>query len=131
MNKQEIQTLISELNLDANKFCVISGGMMVLYDLRSQTEDLDLAICSDYLSILKNRFSLFPTGKYPNHYSFSFREREIEIIVKDLSHIKVEFIQGIPVNSIVEELEWKLKNKREKDQKDILLIQNYLKEKKH
>lgn len=131
MNKQEIQTLISKLNLNKNKFCVISGGIMVLYGLRPQTEDLDLAICTDYLSVLKNRFSLSPTGKYPNHYSFSFNQEEIEVIVKDLSQSKIDFIDKIPVTSIEEELEWKLKNKREKDQQDILLIQNYLKEKKH
>lgn len=42
MKKQEFLSRLGELNLDAKRFCVISGGVMLLYGLRDETQDIDI-----------------------------------------------------------------------------------------
>ncbi len=44
MNKIEYLKKINELNLDKEKYCIISGGVMLLYNLREETEDIDIKV---------------------------------------------------------------------------------------
>ena len=49
MNKQEILNTLSEFPYDRNEYWVITGGAMVLYDIRKQTADINLG-CSGQLA---------------------------------------------------------------------------------
>ena len=49
MDKREILNCLSEFPYDRNEYWVITGGAMVLYDIREQTADIDLG-CSERLA---------------------------------------------------------------------------------
>lgn len=126
MKKEEFLRKLDELNLDKNKYCIISGGVMLLYDLKDTTNDIDLRMSLDYFEELKKRFSFKKSSKYP--YLFELGE-DIEIAVKDFDKSVIRMVDGYPVESLEQQLDWMIKNKREKDKEKIIIIQNYLKSK--
>lgn len=126
MKKEEFLRKLDELNLDKNKYCIISGGVMLLYDLKDTTNDIDLRMSLDYFEELKKRFRFKKSSKYP--YLFELGE-DIEVAVKDFDKSVIRMVNGYPVESLEQQLDWMIKNKREKDKEKIIIIQNYLKNK--
>ena len=55
MNKVEYIKKLEALNLDKDRYCIISGGVMLLYGLKEKTEDIDIKIKPDYFEELKSR----------------------------------------------------------------------------
>ncbi len=47
MTKKEFLEKIDSLNLDKKRYCIISGGIMLLYGLKETTEDVDIKIKED------------------------------------------------------------------------------------
>ena len=123
MDKQGILNHLSEFPYDRNEYWVITGGAMVLYDIREQTADIDLG-CSERLADLLEAdgylFRRMDNGKRWFKYG-----ENIEIFEGWLKDT-IETIHGLNVVSIAGLIEMKQELGRDKDKKDIELIKAFL-----
>lgn len=123
MTKSEVIKRLQELNYATDEYWLVAGGAMVLYDLRESTNDIDLGCTkalADELEKCGYATSLLPDGTR----RISVAE-DIEIFEKWLFD-KVEIRDGIPIISLKGLLEMKKSLGREKDRKDIQLIEQAL-----
>ena len=123
MNKQEYIDKLDELKLDKNRYCIISGGIMLLYGLKETTEDIDIKVKPDYFEELKDRFTFKKSPKYPYLYELS---DTVEVAVLDFKSEDVKYVDGYPVESLELQLEWMIEHNRPKDQEKIKMIKSYL-----
>lgn len=123
MNKEEYIKKLDSLNLDKDRYCIISGGVMLLYGLKEKTEDIDIKVKPDYFEELKERFNLKKSPKYPYLYEI---DDETEVAVLDYNYSDVRMVDGYPVESLELQLKWMLENNRPKDKEKIKIIKEYL-----
>lgn len=128
MTKKDILKSIDDLNLDYTDYCIISGGALVLYGIRPETEDVDIFINENGFNKLKEKYEIISKEyKYKDLYGIG---SDIELLFREFDSSIVYKIDGYPVLKIEEVLKWKVDNHRDKDLKDIELIRNYLDNKK-
>ena len=126
MNREEYKRKLDSLNLDKNRYCIISGGIMLLYGLKDTTEDVDIKVRPDYFEELKERFNVKKSPKYPYLYEL---DEETEVAVLDYDDSEVEIVGGYPVMNLELQLNWMIENNRPKDQEKIKIIKEFLKRK--
>lgn len=124
MNKKEFIKKLDSLNLDKERYCIISGGVMLLYDLKSTTEDIDIKVRPDYFEELKENYIFKKSTKYPYLYEL---DETTEVAVLDYNDEDVRIVDGHPVESLELQLKWMIKQNRPKDQEKIKIIKNFLK----
>ncbi len=122
MNRVEYLKKLDELELDKNRYCIISGGIMLLYGLRDSTEDIDIRIKPDYFEELKTRFKFKKSSKLDNLYELS---EEIEVRVLDYDESNIEIYDGYSVWKLELQLEWFKEQKRDKDKQKIKIIEDF------
>ena len=123
MKKEEIIQRLNALGLDKSQYWVITGSAMVLHDLREQTHDIDLGCTGTLADELQQRgvrFSLSEDGSRRFHLG-----QDIELFENWLFD-QVQMLDGVPVISLKDLLEMKRQLGREKDWKDIRLIEDSL-----
>lgn len=123
MNKKEYMEKLDPLNFDKKRYCIISGGVMLLYDLKSSTEDIDIKIRPDYFEELKEKYDFKKSPKYDYLYEL---DDETEVAVLDYKDEDIKIVEGYPVESLELQLNWMLEQNRPKDQEKIKIIKNYL-----
>ena len=123
MNKKDFIKKLDRLNLDKNRYCIISGGVMLLYDLKSATEDIDIKIKPDYFEELKTQYEFKKSPKYDYLYEL---DDKTEVAVLDYDNNDIRTVDGYPVESLELQLKWMLEQNRPKDQEKIQIIKNYL-----
>ena len=123
MNKIEYITKLDSLGLDKNRYCIISGGVMLLYDLKSSTEDIDIKIRPDYFEELKSRYEFKKSPKYDYLYEL---DDSTEVAVLDYKDEDIRIVDGYLVESLELQLKWMLEQNRPKDQEKIKIIKKYL-----
>lgn len=123
MNKEEYKKKLDALGLDKNRYCVISGGTMLLYGLKETTEDVDIKVKPDYFEELKTKFKFKKSPKYPYLWEL---DDETEVAVLDFDDSDVMTVDGYPAESLELQLKWMLEHNRPKDQKKIRAIRDYL-----
>lgn len=124
MKKIDLINKINSLGLDDGEYCIISGGILVMYGIREETEDLDLYVTPKLFEKLKGKYNLKSRfDKFPDLYEL---DSEVEVKVCDFDAEDVSLVDGYPVWSLEKQLEWKISNHREKDKRDIELIKDYL-----
>lgn len=126
MNREEFLTRLDSLNLDKQRYCILSGGVMLLYGLRDTTADIDIKVRPDYFEELKTKFTLSKSPRYPDLYELG---DDVEVAVRDYDDKDVRVVLDHPVESLELTLQWMLEHNRPKDQEKIKMIENYLKEK--
>ena len=57
MTKQEYLAKLDELNLNKSRYCIIAGGVLLMYGLKESTADIDIKIRPDYFKELQNKFA--------------------------------------------------------------------------
>ncbi len=124
MNKQEYIKRLNSLGLDKKRFCIISGGVMLLYGLKESTEDIDIKMRPDYFDEIKGRFPVRKSSKYDYLYELN---DFCEVAVLDYQDSDIRIVDGYPVESLELQLEWMLSQNREKDKEKIKIIQRFLK----
>lgn len=124
MNVSEYKKKVDSLNFNKEDYCIISGGVMLMYGLRESTSDIDLKISSSLFEKLNGEGSLTKNSKMDGLYNY---RDDIELMALGFDQNNVVMVDGYPVETLEKQLEWKLAAGREKDQKDIELIQKYLK----
>ena len=120
MERNEILMQLSDLEFDKKEYWVITGAAMVLYGLRPKTHDIDLGCTTALADSLQ-------AGGYPvkikengmRHITFN---EDIEL-VENFLFDKVQLVEGFQTISLEGLLEMKKSLGREKDLKDIALIE--------
>lgn len=124
---------IKELNIPNNKYVVICSGTMAVLGIR-EANDIDISVTEELFDELKE------TGEWKEFekYGRPFLKKDVFEINKHLSWDKYSitiqeanksalFIEGIPFMNLDELIKFKNAMGREKDFKDIELIEKYLK----
>ena len=123
MKKDDIIKRLSALPYDTSDYWVITGGAMVLYGFREETHDIDLGCTARLADRLESE------GYLTDRYSDGRREfhigDDVEIFEGWLCDT-VGYVDGIPVISVRGLIEMKKSLGREKDLRDVKLIEESL-----
>lgn len=126
MKKQELITIINELNLPKSEYYILSSGSLLLYGLRDEANDIDLCVSYELFEKLKEKYNLTETDK--NECDFYHISKLIEVIPNDKEDFKFDIKDGYQVEKLESILKYKQKRNSQKDQKDIEKIKKYLKQ---
>ena len=122
---------LKELDLPKGKFAIFGSGPICIRGLR-ETGDLDVIVSEDIFNEFKNR-SDFKLEKKKSGNEYLEKDNielyrnwhpgkwDIEKLIQE-----AEIIDGFPFVKLEEVLKWKKLKGREKDIKDIKLIEDYL-----
>ena len=125
MHKQELIEKLDALKLDKDKYCIISGGVLLLYGIKDTTNDIDLKMKPSYFEELKGRFNFKKSPKIEYEDLYEIND-EIEVVVKDYNDEEVQIVDGYPAESLELTLKWWVDHNRPKDQEKIQLVKDYL-----
>ena len=127
MNKNEILYILRKYNFDSGKYIVISSASMVIQGLKESTKDIDIAVSKEYYDYLIE------------NYKVEFERENLGVNVYYIDNIinfstnyynpsEVIMYEGIPIQSLEGIRNLKSTLGREKDIKDINIIDKYLAE---
>lgn len=122
MKSEEIIKRLDELNLNKEEYWVVAGSAMVLHGIKSETSDIDLGCTTRLADVLETKYE--PVIGTDGTRSFQIGN-DIEIFENWLAD-RIVFISDIPSVSIEGLISMKRELGREKDLKDIALINQYL-----
>lgn len=139
MDKQAFLKLLEHLNLPAGEYVVTGGACLTIRGLR-ETDDLDLFITDRLYSELvgrgwqetaigKRRPYLISEIKNIPIQAFSVWEGKGWQPRIDQYLAQPEFVEGIPLMPLSELYAWKKSIRREKDLRDLVLIDSYFSKK--
>lgn len=128
MNKEEILVLLNKYPFPQNEFIIISGAAMVLLEIKKETNDIDIAVSpSLFNKLLENYDCKFEkVDQFNNKIYFiddiiNFGQNYFDVDYLTYQNYQVQTPQAIKV--------LKKNLNRTKDQRDIMLIDKYLKNK--
>ena len=124
MTKADILKKLHTLNWPTEDYWLVAGGAMVLYGLRPETHDLDLGCTTARANALEAAGVSFRQMDDGSGRWFALCE-DVEVFENWLMD-RVELVEGVPVVSLRGLREMKVALGREKDRKDIALIDAFL-----
>ena len=119
MKAEDIRRRLAELALDANEYRINAGGAMVLYGLREETHDLDIWCTKKLGDALAQRCDV---QVLPDGTRRFVPAPDVEIYENMLPGETV-FLNGIPVSPLEDVLALKRQLNREKDRRDIAVLE--------
>lgn len=123
LDKEEIVCLLKEAAFGIDEYWVTSGAAMVLYGIRDTTRDIDLGCTSQMADRLESTgYSVEILRDGSRKIVFSEAIEIFENWIED----KAILLNGLPVISLEGMIMMKEKLGREKDQKDIRLIEDFI-----
>jgi len=123
MKKAEMIEKLKAFPYDPAEYWVITGGAMVLYGIREESSDIDLGCTAGLADRLEQEGYLYKVTDDGNRW-FKLGE-DIEVFENWLFDT-VDHVDGIPVISVQGLIEMKKDLGREKDLRDIALINDFL-----
>ena len=126
MKLEHFLRTIDELNLDKTKYCIIASGVMLMYGLREEVDDVDIKVSTDLFEELMDKYHMKQSNRYDYVYELN---DNIDVNCRDFNPNDITIVNGYPVEKLEKQLAWKLENNRPKDRQDIKKIQDYLKSK--
>lgn len=123
MNKNDIINRLEDLNFDKSGYWVLAGSAMVLHGIRSQTHDIDMGCTKEFADELEMQG--YPTILMPDGTRRITYAEDVEIF-EDWIFDRVVFVDEIPVISLEGLLEMKRSLGREKDMRDVQMIEKFL-----
>ena len=123
MNKNDIINRLVDLNFDKNGYWVLAGSAMVLHGIRPETHDIDMGCTKEFADELEREG--YPTVVMPDGTRRITYAEDVEIF-EDWIFDKVVSADGIPVISLDGLLEMKRNLGREKDLRDVQMIEEFL-----
>jgi len=125
---------VKKLNLPVDQYAVVGSGVMSAYGIRPH-HDVDLIVTKNLFGVLKNngwqgvpnRNSVLKKDNYEVDADYKYGEYQPnhEELIRN-----VDIIEGVPFISLSELIKFKKALGRDKDNKDIELIEQYLIKKK-
>ena len=123
MKKAEMIEKLKAFPYDPAEYWVITGGAMVLYGIREESSDIDLGCTAGLANQLEQEGYLYKVTDDGNRW-FKLGN-DIEVFENWLFDT-VDHVDGIPVISVQGLIEMKKDLGREKDLRDIALINDFL-----
>ena len=123
MKKAEMIEKLKAFPYDPAEYWVITGGAMVLYGIREESSDIDLGCTAGLANRLEQEGYLYKVTDDGNRW-FKLGN-DIEVFENWLFDT-VDHVDGIPVISVQGLIEMKKDLGREKDMRDIALINDFL-----
>ena len=123
MNKNNIINRLEDLNFDKNGYWVLAGSAMVLHGVKPETQDIDMGCTKEFADELETEG--YPTVVMPDGTRRITYAEDVEIF-EDWIFDRVVFVDEIPVISLEGLLEMKRSLEREKDLRDIQMIEEFL-----
>ena len=124
MNRQDIIKRLNSFPYSKDEYWVITGSAMVLYGIREMTHDIDMG-CTPRMADQLEKDGYVPTLTESGNRKFSIGD-DIEIF-ENWKYGSVERIDDIPVLSLDGLIEMKKSLGRDKDYRDIALIEEFKK----
>lgn len=127
MNKEEIVDILNKYGFAKDEYIVLSTGALILLGIKDKANDIDLAVSKNlYDRFLKEyncecSYTSEVNGQVFNVYSFDVFDFGLNYFDRE----NIEIVEGIPIQSIEAVLKLKRDLGREKDLKDIKLIEEY------
>ena len=122
MTRSEFIRRLTDADLDKTQYVVTAGGSLLLHGIRTETRDIDLS-CTKALAdeLVAKGFSV----------SQRYGKRRIElaedfVVYEEPSLPDFVLIDGIPAMTLDEVIAMKKRMAREKDLRDLELIEKYL-----
>ena len=125
MNKKDIISELEKFPFDRNEYWLITGSAMVLYGIREQTHDIDMGCTEKMADLLEKEGYLCKITSEGRRY---FKYGELIEIFEGWICDHADEVEGYQVISIRGLIEMKRSLGREKDLRDIKLIEEYLKD---
>ena len=119
MKAEDIRRRLAELALDTNEYRINAGGAMVLHGLREETHDLDIWCTKKLGDALAQRCDV---QVLPDGTRRFVPAPDVEIYENMLPGETV-FLNGIPVAPLEDVLALKRQLNREKDRRDIAVLE--------
>lgn len=119
MKAEDIRQRLAELALDTNEYRINAGGAMVLHSLREETHDLDIWCTKKLGDTLAQRCDV---QVLPDGTRRFVPAPDVEIYENMLPGETV-FLNGIPVAPLEDVLALKQQLNREKDRRDIAVLE--------
>ena len=122
MNKEEFIKKLKASRLDPSHYVVTAGGSLLLHGIREETQDIDLSVTADLAQkLIASGFT----------QSVRYGKRRIEIsedfeVYEEPSLPDFVLIDGIPAMTLDEVIAMKKRMGREKDLRDLELIEKFL-----
>ena len=129
LNRDKILLLLNQLNFPKDKYALGTSGSLVLFGIKEKANDLDIDCDSVfYDSFLKKGYKEWVYYPKEGHTARIIDlSEEVQLIRKEsLNREDIVFIDGFPVYSVESVRKFKEFLGREKDKKDIELIDSYL-----
>lgn len=126
MNKYELLSLVDSLDLPKGEYYILGGGSLLMCGLRETTADLDLCVSISLFEKLRKKYNLKEEDK--NECGFYRINDLVEIVPSDKSNFTMMEVDGYYIEDLKRILTFKKSRNLPKDQKDIINIENYLKE---
>ena len=123
MKKAEMIEKLKAFPYDPAEYWVITGGAMVVYGIREESSDIDLGCTAQMADRLEQEGYLYKVTDDGNRW-FKLGN-DIEVFENWLFDT-VDHVDGIPVISVQGLIEMKKDLGREKDLRDIALINDFL-----
>ena len=124
MNRNELLRRLDELNYDKNEYWLVAGGAMVFYGFRDETGDIDLGCTKKMADELEAAGC--PVKRLADGTRKLSPAPDVEIF-EDWIVGQPEKHDGVPVVSVKGLIEMKRALGREKDLRDIRLIEERIK----
>jgi hypothetical protein len=119
MNKEQFLKRLEELNLPKDQFVILSGGSLLMRGIRKQTADLDLCASKE----LAKKIKLYDSPVDDKGFYTPFEGVQM---LDDMSEMDYDEVDGYLCESLSAVIAFKRKKRREKDLKDLELIEKYL-----
>lgn len=124
LDRAQILRRLDVTGLDRDHYWVLAGAAMVLHGVKAETPDIDLGCdtaLADALQAAGYETMIDPDGSRRIRYGADME------LFENWRAGQVERIENIPVLSLAGIVELKRRLGREKDQRDIALIRDFLK----
>ncbi len=126
LNKENIIKILKDINLPLSQYWITSGAGLVIHGVKKNTNDIDLGGTTNLVE-----YFIKKSCKY-RETEDNLRIVQIDDKIELLENWfvdEIEFIDGLPVGSLESIRKQKAELGREKDIKDIILIDEYIKTK--
>lgn len=123
MNRDDLIARLRQLDLDPGQYWLITGGAMVFYGLREATHDIDLGCTAKLADELEHRgcpVTVLEDGTRKLRIG-----DDIELF-ENWIYDEALMVDGLPVISLKGLMEMKRALGREKDYRDIRMIEDFL-----
>ena len=127
MNREEILQCLKKYNFDKEEYLVISGAAMALLGIKESTNDIDISVTQNYYNYLLKKYNCI--FERTNEYGVDcyLIDEIINFSTTYYENNKI-LIDDIPVQEPQKILKLKRSLNREKDNKDINLIKEFINE---